>query len=184
MDLTDFDRQLLRDVAFASVEFGLAHSREMPVSELDFAVALRAEKATFVTLRNDGELVGCIGTLRAHRALVRDVVHNAYHAAFGDPRFAPLTAERFPGLDLHISILSPLEPLQFQCEDDLLAQLRAGIDGVVIEDGDHAATFLPAMWPRLGDARAFMRALKDKAYLPRDYWSPTLRAFRYTVDEL
>ena len=184
MNLTDLECQLLRDVAFASVEFGLTHHCEMPISERDFAAALRVEKATFVTLRNEGELLGCIGTLRAHRPLVRDVVHNAYHAAFGDPRFAPLTTLQLPGLDLHISILSPLEPLQIDSEEDLLMQLRVGIDGVLIEDGDRAATFLPAMWPRLGDARTFLRALKEKAHLPPDYWSLTLRAYRYIADEL
>jgi uncharacterized protein len=184
MDLTDLERKLLRDLALASIEFGLAHHCEMPISEHDWAAALRVQKATFVTLRNDGELLGCIGTLRAHRPLVRDVVHNAYQAAFGDPRFAPLMAHQMPGLELHISILSPLEPLQIDSEEDLLEQLRVGIDGLFIEDGDRAATFLPAMWPRLGDARTFLRALKEKAYLPPAYWSATLRAYRYTADEV
>lgn len=184
MNITELEGQLLRDVALASVEFGLAHHREMEVSEADFPAALQGEKASFVTLRHGGDLLGCIGTLRAHRPLVRDVVHNAYHAAFSDPRFAPLSAEQLPGLDLHIAILSPLEALHVGSDDDLVAQLRPGVDGVLIEDGDRGATFLPAMWPRLGDARAFLRALKEKAHMAPDHWSPTMRAFRYTADEL
>lgn len=182
--LSDLERQLLRDVAFAAIEFGLAHRREMPVAETDFLTTLQAERASFVTLRNAGELLGCIGTLRPHRPLVCDVAHNAYHAAFSDPRFAPLTEQELPGLELHISVLSSLEPLHVRSEDDLIARLRCGIDGVLIEDGDHAATFLPAMWPRLGDARNFLRTLKEKAHLPPDHWSATLRVFRYTAEEL
>lgn len=184
MTLTDHECQLLRDTAFGSVRYGLTHHREMDVCEADYPEALRAERATFVTLRQAGELLGCIGTLRPRRALVRDVVHNAYHAAFSDPRFAPLTPAQLPGLDLHISLLGPLEPLPVSSEDDLLARLRPGIDGLLIEAGDHVATFLPAMWPRLSTAHAFVRALKDKANLPPDYWSPTLRVFRYTAEEL
>jgi AmmeMemoRadiSam system protein A len=182
--LSNLERQLLRDVALAAIEFGLAHRREMPVAETDFPAALQAERASFVTLRNEGELLGCIGTLRAHRPLVCDVAHNAYHAAFSDPRFAPLSEQDLRGLDLHISLLSLLEPLQVRSEDDLIAQLRIGIDGLLIEDGEHVATFLPAMWPRLGDARTFLRTLKEKARLPSDYWSATLRASRYTAEEV
>jgi AmmeMemoRadiSam system protein A len=150
----------------------------------DYPDALRTERATFVTLRNHDELLGCIGTLRPHRPLVRDVVHNAHHAAFSDPRFTPLTHTQLPGLDLHISVLSLLEPLPVTSEDDLLAKLRPGLDGLLIEEQDHVATFLPAMWPRLITARTFVRALKDKAHLPPDYWSPTIRVFRYTAEEL
>jgi AmmeMemoRadiSam system protein A len=151
---------------------------------LDYPVALRIEQATFVTLRNAGELLGCVGTLRAHRPLVCDVVHNAYHAGFSDPRFPSLTVEQLPGLDLHISILSPLEQLIIRSEHDLLAQLRRGVDGLLIEEDRTAATFLPSMWPRLPDPRAFVRALKEKAHLPADYWSERIRAFRYTAEEL
>src|SRR5215471_20369669 len=161
MMLAASDRQLLRDGAFASLQFGLAHHQPMVVSELDYPAPLRIERATFVTLRNAGELLGCVGTLRAHRPLVCDVVHNAYHAAFSDPRFPPLTAEQLPGLDLHISLLSPLERLAVRSEADLLAQLRPGIDGLVLEEERTAATFLPSMWPRLPDPRSFVRALKE-----------------------
>jgi hypothetical protein len=178
------DRQLLRDGAFAALEFGLAHHQPMVVSELDYPTPLRIELATFVTWRNAGELLGCVGTLRAHRPLVCDVVHNAYHAGFSDPRFPPLVAEQLPGLDLHISLLSPLEPLTIHSEADLLAQLRPGVDGLVLEEEHTTATFLPSMWPRLPDPGAFVRALKEKANLPPEYWSERMRAFRYTAEEV
>jgi AmmeMemoRadiSam system protein A len=184
MSLTDEQRQLLRDVAYDSIRFGLTRRREMEVFEHTYPPPLRAERATFVTLRRHDELLGCIGTLRPRRPLVRDVAHNAYQAAFADPRFAPMTAAQMGGLDLHISLLSQLERLPVAGEDELLAALRPGIDGLLIEDGEHVATFLPAMWPRLPDPLTFVRALKDKAMLAPDYWSPTLRVSRYTAEEL
>jgi AmmeMemoRadiSam system protein A len=184
MTLSDDERRLLRGAARESIEFGLVHHRSIAVAVLDYPEALRSEQATFVTLRSADELLGCIGTLRPHRPLVADVVHNAYHAAFGDPRFAPLTAAQLTGLDLHISILSLLEPLAIRSEEDLLAQLRPGLDGLLLEEGEQSATFLPAMWPRLQTPRTFVRVLKEKAQLPPDYWSPTIKAYRYTADEI
>ena len=59
----------------------------------DSAPWLKAQGATFVTLNLDHKLRGCIGSLRAHRALGDDVKANALAAAFNDPRFKPLTAE-------------------------------------------------------------------------------------------
>lgn len=184
MSCTEHERHLLRGVAFESIEFGLAHCCELPVSALDYPDSVRTATATFVTLRNQGELLGCIGTLRPCRPLVCDVAHNAYHAAFSDPRFAPLTGAQLRGLGLHISILSPLEHLAVHCEDDLVALIRPGIDGVVIEDGERTATLLPAMWPRLADPRVFVRALKEKAELPAGYWPATITASRYTVEDV
>jgi AmmeMemoRadiSam system protein A len=184
MPFTDHERQLLRVAALESIEFGLAHRRELLVSAFDYPEGMRIATATFVTLRNGGELLGCIGTLRPCRPLVCDVTHNAYHAAFSDPRFAPLTAAQLGGIDLHISVLSPLECLTVRCEDDLIALIRPGVDGVVIEEGDRTATFLPAMWPQLADPRTFVRLLKEKGNWPPDYWSATITAYRYTVENV
>lgn len=183
MHLTDDERRLLLGLALESIEFGLRHQCMMSVEVFEYSDRLRSQRASFVTLHSAGELLGCIGTLRPHRALVADVAHNAYQAAFNDPRFPALTQAQLLGLDLHISVLTPLEPLAIESEEDLLAQLRPGIDGLVLEDGDVAATFLPTMWPRLQTAQRFVRVLKEKAQLPPDYWSATIRAYRYSAEE-
>lgn len=183
MPLSDSHRQVLHDVARRAIEHGLVHRAEPHLDARAFPPPLREPQATFVTLRHDGALLGCIGTLRPTRPLVCDTAHNAYHAAFSDPRFEPLGAAALDALDIHISILSPLEPLHFTGENDLLSQLRVGIDGLVIGEHGQTATFLPAMWNRLGDPQTFLRALKDKAGLPQNYWSPSMEAWRYTVEE-
>jgi AmmeMemoRadiSam system protein A len=184
MPRTDHERELLRAVAFEAIEFGLAEHRELPVSPLHYPEALRMPTATFVTLRDDDELLGCVGTLRPCRPLVSDVARNAYHAGFSDPRFQPITAERLPQLDLHISVLSALEQLAVGSEEDLMAMVRIGIDGLVLEEGHRTATFLPAMWPRLGDAQTFIRLLKEKGGWAANYWSKTLSVYRYTVEDV
>jgi AmmeMemoRadiSam system protein A len=145
--------------------------------------ALDEPGATFVTLRQDGVLRGCIGSLEARRRLATDVRANAVAAAFRDPRFLPLDAREFGGVTVEVSLLSPHEPLVFDDEEHLLRQLRPGIDGVVIQAGHHRATFLPQVWEALPHPREFLAALKEKAGLAPRARRPGLRVARYTVSK-
>src|SRR5262245_35264975 len=144
---------------------------------------LRQRGACFVTLTDAGKLRGCIGTLRPHRALGENVRGNAIAAAFRDPRFKPLVATDFPAIFLEISVLSPLQALVFADEGDALAQLRPGIDGVVLEYGHHSSTFLPQVWESFKEPAEFVAQLKRKAGLPPDLWDRNMKLMRYTVDK-
>ncbi|TAJ77592.1 MAG: AmmeMemoRadiSam system protein A [Gallionellaceae bacterium] len=139
--------------------------------------------ATFVTLTLHEQLRGCIGSLEAYRALIDDVRHNAIAAAFRDPRFHPLTAQEFAGIRLEVSLLAAAQALRFTGEQDAVAQLRPGLDGVILELGTHRGTFLPQVWEQLPDPRVFMAHLKNKAGLPQDFWSEDIRLSRYTVQK-
>ncbi len=174
-------RRALLELASAAIEQGLGGTR-LAVRAVDYPEPLRVPRATFVTLHVDAALRGCIGTLEARRTLVEDVAHNACAAAFDDPRFPPLARAEFERIDIHISVLSPSEPLQFESEDALLGQLRPQVDGLILEERARRATFLPSVWEQLSDPRAFLQSLKRKAGLPADYWSHTLRVSRYTVE--
>jgi AmmeMemoRadiSam system protein A len=143
---------------------------------------LMQERATFVTLTLGGRLRGCIGMLEACRPLAEDVAANARAAAFEDPRFPPLTLSEFKKLEIHISILSPSEELVFSSEDDLLRQIRPGVDGLILQEDFRRGTFLPSVWAELPQKELFWAHLKLKAGLPANYWSDTLRVFRYTTD--
>jgi uncharacterized protein len=182
--LTTEDKRNLMAVAKASIRHGLEHRRPLPVNPVDFSGALQQPGASFVTLKINGELRGCIGSLQAWRPLVTDCADNAFNAAFRDPRFPPLGAREFELLHYHISILSPAAPMTFTSEDDLLAQLRPGIDGLVLEDCGHRGTFLPAVWEDLPLPRDFLNHLKRKAGLPMDYWSDSVQVSRYRVEDI
>jgi AmmeMemoRadiSam system protein A len=149
-----------------------------PLPQADW---LREYGATFVTLTQCGQLRGCIGSLQAHRPLVEDVCHNACAAAFQDPRFAPLGRDELESTCCEVSLLSPVESMAFKDEQDALAQLRPGIDGVILEYGRYRSTFLPQVWEQLPDPRRFMAHLKRKAGLPDDFWNKDVRLSRYTV---
>jgi AmmeMemoRadiSam system protein A len=139
--------------------------------------------ATFVTLTQDGQLRGCIGSLEAHRPLAEDLEHNARAAAFEDPRFPPLLENELDRTRVEVSILSRPQPMAFRDEADALSQLRPGVDGVILEAGWHRATFLPQVWEQLPTPREFMAHLKRKAGLAPDYWSGEVRLSRYMVEK-
>ena len=157
--------------------FGLAARAVDPLPEL------AEPAATFVTLTQDGQLRGCIGSLEAHRPLASDVAENAVAAAFRDSRFAPLSPAEFARTRVEVSLLTPPEPFAVTSEADALARLRPGIDGLVISYGRRRATFLPQVWESLPEPRQFLAQLKLKAGLPADFWHEQLALARYGVQK-
>ena len=139
--------------------------------------------ATFVTLRSEGDLRGCIGTVEAWRCLADDVRANAVAAAFRDPRFAPVRHDELLHISIEVSVLNPSERLPASREESVASTLRPGIDGVVLECARHRATFLPQVWEQLPQPLDFLRALKRKAGLVEDFWSDEMRVSRYTVEK-
>jgi len=145
--------------------------------------ALQAMGAVFVTLYLHGKLRGCIGSFEAYRPLLQDVAQNAFSAAFRDHRFSPVLAGELSDLEIHISLLTPLEPFSVRSREDLLEALAPGVDGLLLEDPPHRSTFLPQVWESLPDPEDFLGELLLKAGLPRDHWSKTISFHRYGVEE-
>lgn len=177
------EREELLDVARRSLRHGLDHGAALPVEAEHFGPALREPGATFVTIRCNLALRGCMGRLEAEEELVCDVSRNAYRAGFHDPRFPPLEADELADLEIHVSVLGAARPLTCRDEVELVAQLRPGEDGLILRAGPHVATFLPAVWQSLPDPASFVRELKRKAGLRADAWPDDLRFERYRVVE-
>ncbi len=151
-------------------------------------------RSSFVTVRMESELRGCCGTLDAARPLHADVWRNAVAAAFGDPRFEPITEREWAACRLHLSVLTVPELLPIEGEAELRAVLRPHVDGLVLElprsvqtQGGWVragrSTFLPAVWEQLPDIDSFLHHLKRKAGWPADFWSSELRVSRYVAEE-
>ncbi len=179
---TEEQRQVLLGLAVGSLESGLEHNRPLDIDVADCPGWLTEKRATFVTLKSAGKLRGCIGTLRAHTALCKDVTGNAWAAASRDPRFSPLTAAELPGLAIQVSILGIPEKMIFTSEQDLASRLRPGIDGLVLTERSASGTFLPAVWESCPEPGIFLRQLKLKAGLEADYWSDSIEISRYTTE--
>ncbi len=180
--LGEDERRQLLDVARASIRHGLEQHRPLRVDPARYPASLQAERAAFVTLTEGGRLRGCIGHLEACQALVRDVADNAFAAAFRDPRFQPLSPAELGRIHIHVSVLSPAEPLDVRSEQELLKIVRPGVDGLILEEELHRGTFLPSVWESLPDPRQFLAHLKRKAGLAPDYWSEGIKVARYTTE--
>ena len=176
MPADDLGRTLI-----ANARHAIATEFAIRVDDPPAHAALLRPGATFVTLFCRGELRGCIGSLKATRDLGVDVRENALAAAFRDPRFAPLTASEFEATWVEVSLLSAAERLRFDTEGELRARLRPGIDGVTLELAERRATFLPQVWETLPEPRDFLAALKHKAGIPVDFWSPRVNVALYQV---
>jgi hypothetical protein len=137
--------------------------------------------ATFVTLTKDGGLRGCIGSLEPARALGEDVAQNALGAAFRDPRFPAMSAAEWPQCRVEVSLLSTPKPLRFADETDLLAQIRAGEDGLILEADGKRGTFLPQVWEAIAEKQVFIKELIRKAGLPADTRLTHCKVSRYRV---
>ena len=175
--------EILLPIARASIADELGQFYEAAESATDDKAWLQQQSACFVTLTQQGELRGCIGTLEAHRSLLDDVKSNAKAAAFHDPRFSPLASEEFNETEIEISLLSPMHVLNFSNEQEALAQLQPGIDGVVFEFGSYRSTFLPQVWEQLPATKEFMAHLKHKAGLNPDFWADEIKLYRYDVSK-
>jgi AmmeMemoRadiSam system protein A len=161
----------------------IAKALGLPIAAVEMPDWLNEPGACFVTLTQKGQLRGCIGSLQAHRSLGEDVRANAVSAALHDPRFTPLKAEELDRTQVEMSLLSPMESLEFGSEAQALAQLRPLVDGIVLQYGAHRATFLPQVWEQLPTVHEFIGQLKRKAGLPENFWADGMRLQRYTVEK-
>lgn len=183
-ELTLEERGILLDIARQSLQAAVC-SVSLPNLDLAaFSPRLRSLGACFVTLTIQGELRGCIGALEPYQPLALDVREHAVAAALQDFRFPPVTPAELDLIEIEISCLTPSQPLAYQDSTDLLRKLRPGIDGVVLRDGFHRATFLPQVWEKIPDPAEFLDHLCMKLGAVPNLWRlKKLQVFTYQVEE-
>jgi MEMO1 family protein len=137
---------------------------------------LKLPLGAFVTLRNKGQLRGCIGEFSPDKPLYKVIADSAIKAATQDPRFPPVSAEELPDISLEISVMTP----QHLISD--WRSIRLGVDGVVLTQGAHSGTFLPQVatdsgWP----LTTFLEELcSQKAGLPKScYLDPSTKIYTF-----
>jgi len=139
--------------------------------------AYPAASGAFVTLKRNGRLRGCIGTLECRRSLPEEIARVAVSAAREDPRFAPLAASELDGLEVEVSILGPLElidPFDARAFD-------IGRHGLVVEQGWRRGLLLPQVATEWGwDREQFLVQTCVKAGLPLDAWRNGAKVYRFT----
>lgn len=177
-------RRVLLGAARDSIEQSLLSGARAPFPQSEYSPALTEWRSTFVTLMLRERLRGCCGRLEPERALIEDVWHNAYAAGFQDPRFDPLVAHELSGLQIDVSILTPLERLDVRSTAELLAALTPGKHGLVLGSGGQRVTFIPHVWEGIPDAAIFVRELRRKAGWPDEGWQADLEAWRFEAESI
>ncbi len=174
---TEFGTLLLR-LARAAIAHHLGLGPQpQPVGD----ARLDERGATFVTLSLDGELRGCIGSVRRTRKLGEDVIVNAIAAASKDSRFPPLSRAEFERVSIEVSVLSEPEFIDFDTEAALLEQIKPHEDGLMLFACCHSATFLPQVWAQLPAPADFLAALKRKAGMAVERPVDGMMAARFSV---
>lgn len=184
MSFSADDQKTLLELANTVISYGIEFGVSMHINPNEYPLNLQANCATFVTIKIDGDIRGCIGTLKPYQSLVEDVAEHAYKAAFEDPRFPPISRREAEKCNVSISVLSEPEEIEFDTQDDLVSKLQPGVDGLILEAGEHTSTFLPQVWDDIEDPSDFLRGLKMKLGMRQDYWSHAVKAKRYTTQSI
>ncbi len=182
--LTPSEQTLLLKIARKALENAVCG---VPLPELNLSElpkALQALGASFVTLTIDGRLRGCIGTLDPYQPLATDVQEHTVAAGLQDFRFPQVTPDELPRIEIEVSALTPRRPLKYTTPDELVAQLRPQVDGVILQDAFKKATFLPQVWEKLPDPEEFLTHLCLKMGAPGDLWRKKhLNVYTYQVQK-
>jgi AmmeMemoRadiSam system protein A len=142
------------------------------------AMPLPDASGVFVTIKERGELRGCLGTLQNRAGLAAEVIRCAADSASEDPRFPPVTPDELPDLSLEISVLGPLEAIEPRP-----GAFTIGVHGLVVEEGLRRGLLLPQVATEWGwDAEQFLRQTCVKAGLPPDAWRHGARVFRFAAE--
>lgn len=173
--LQETDRRTLLGLARRAVVEAVYHHRLPKLTPPTGALAEPC--GAFVTLHRQGRLCGCIGQVAASEPLADTVVRCAIGAAMDDPRFRPLRPEELGELEIEISVLCPLEPIEPQA-------VEVGRHGLVLALGDRRGVLLPQVavthnWTR----DRFLEETCAKAGLQPDAWKdPGARLWAFTAE--
>jgi AmmeMemoRadiSam system protein A len=182
--LTPEEKQTLLRLARQALETGVRGEPLPPLNEASLTPVLRLEGASFVTLTVHGSLRGCIGALEPYQPLAEDVREHAVAAGLEDYRFPTVQEGELANIEIEVSRLTIPVLLEYTDADDLLARLRPGVDGVILRDAFHRATFLPQVWEKIPDPAEFLANLCYKMGAAPDTWRRKhLEVLVYQVEE-
>ena len=182
--LTPDEQRILLRLAREAMECGLKNEGLPPLALSSLPASLCEEGSCFVTLTTHGELRGCIGSLEPYQSLAEDVREHAVAAALNDPRFPPVREEELSAIQIEVSRLTRPIPLEYKDTNDLLSKLHPYVDGVVLRDAFHRATFLPQVWEKIPECAEFLDHLCYKMGVRHDLWrTKHLEVLTYQVEE-
>lgn len=162
--LNQKEKDALLALAKKSVESVVREKKLYEPQASDFSTSLQ-ERGVFVTLKEKGELRGCIGLITPEKPLYLGVRDAAAYAALEDPRFSPVSLAELPALQYEISVLTPFRRVLD------VKEVQVGRDGLLMIQGRNEGVLLPQVPTEQGwDRKTFLEQTCLKAGLPRHAW--------------
>ena len=125
-------------LAKESLRYYMQHAALMPEPSGALPPELTNRAGVFVSLKKQGQLRGCIGTiLQTQPSAAREIIRNAVSAATEDPRFSQVTSAELDELEVSVDILSSPERIESM---DKLDPKRFG---VIVRRGSRSGVLLP-----------------------------------------
>lgn len=167
----------LKEIALVSLHSAVNRSKEpmVPDSEL-----LEEKAGVFVTLKENGDLRGCIGFMAPVYPLKDAVKRATALAASSDPRFRPVAENELNKIEIEITVLGEPEELSISKESDL-NQIAIGEDGLIVVNGRGTGILLPQVAEEWNfTSREFLEATCEKAGLSKDSWKDSItRVYKF-----
>lgn len=169
MEISAKEKRLLFSIARDAIEANFAGKPKFYPEKIPEKFAQKM--GVFVTIREKGELRGCIGYPLPIESAAQAIADNAVNAAFHDPRFPPVKKDEYRELELEITLLSVPKEIEYKTPQELLAKIKIGRDGLIAEYGPYAGLLLPQVpveekWGK----EEYLNYLCMKAGLSPDSW--------------
>ena len=167
------ERTLLLQLAHQAI---VAALEQREISLVPPSPHLAEPRGVFTTLYYHGDLRGCVGYVFPVTSLYRTVAESARGAAFDDSRFAPVTRDQAPELEVSLSILSPPQPIQPE-------GVEIGRHGLLVKLGPYRGLLLPQVPVEHGwDRITFLEQTCKKAGLPSGAWQAGAQLEAFTAE--
>jgi AmmeMemoRadiSam system protein B/AmmeMemoRadiSam system protein A len=163
---TKKEREFMETLARQAVEAYIIEDKKIKID--DVSDSLKRRLACFVTINDEVDLRGCIGTIEPVDKLYKSIIDNAISAATRDPRFPAVTKKELKGLSYEVSVLSEPVELGFSSTEDLLNKIKD--KGVIISKSGRRAVYLPQVWEHFSRPERFLSSLCQKAGLKPNEW--------------
>ena len=165
--LTAEEGQIALELARNTLEHRIG---KQPEKEIHLTPIFSEKRGVFVTLKEGGELRGCIGFPYPTTALGDAIREAAFAAAIEDPRFPPVVRSEIPNLAIEVTVLTP--PVRLECDPGKRPEhIEVGKHGLIIRGRGTSGLLLPQVpveWK--WTCEEFLDHTCAKAGLPRKSW--------------
>lgn len=183
--LTRDEERTLLQVARTALEACVRNQGPIDLDAFDLTPALKEKHGAFVTLRNHGDLRGCIGYTANEMPLAKAVAENAVNAATRDFRFDGIHVDEVADITIEVSALTPGDSPEtpFKKVNDI-GEIVIGRDGLYIEKPPtRGGILLPQVAVEQGwDVHQLLSGVCRKAGYPDGAWKqPGVNLYRFSA---